>query len=345
MLDLMERLRGKDAYRVAIVGATGAVGRKLVAILEQRSFPVSELLPFASRADGRSVQFAGRAIGIRPIDGNAFEDVDIAFFAAGGDVSRDLVPVAARAGALVIDKSSVFRLEPDVPLVVPEVNGADIAAASRGIIANPNCSTSQLVLAVAPLHERAGLKRLLVDTYQAVSGAGLGGNEELEQGTRAVLEHREPPEPRTFARPIAFNAVAQIDSFHADGFTGEELKVMNETRKILHHPALAVTCTAVRVPVFVGHSEAVSMQFERPLSPDEARDILASTPGIIVMDDPPASVFPTPLDAEDRDEVLVGRIRTDPSCANGLHLWCVADNLRKGAATNAVQIAEHACRI
>ncbi|MBW2262498.1 MAG: aspartate-semialdehyde dehydrogenase [Deltaproteobacteria bacterium] len=341
----MERLRNKDAYRVAIVGATGAVGRKLVTILEERSFPVLELLPYASRADGRTVAFGGGEIGIRPIQEGSFEGVDIAFFAAGGDVSRELVPAAARAGALVIDKSSVFRLEPDVPLVVPEVNGDDIEQASRGIIANPNCSTSQLVLAVAPLHERAGLTRLLVDTYQAVSGAGLGGIMELEQGTRAVLDRRDPPEPHTFVRPIAFNAVAQIDSFHPDGFTGEELKVMNETRKILHLPDLRVSCTAVRVPVFVGHCEAVNMQFERPIGPDEAREILASTPGVVVMDDPSACVFPTPLDAADRDDVLVGRIRTDPSCTNGLHLWCVSDNLRKGAATNAVQIAEHACRI
>jgi len=340
----MDRLRNKRAYRVAIVGATGAVGRKLVAILEERRFAVRELVPFASRADGRTVTFGGRSIAIRPIDEDAFEDVDIAFFAAGGSVSRTLVPVAAGAGALVIDKSSVFRLEPDVPLVVPEVNGADIENAPRGIIANPNCSTSQLVLAIAPLHERAGLTRLLVDTYQAVSGAGLEGSEELERGARAALGGATPPPPHTFSRPIAFNAVAQIDSFHPDGFTGEELKVINETRKILHLPDLRVSCTAVRVPVFVGHCEAVSMEFERPLSPDEARAILADTPGVVVMDDPSRSVFPTPLDAEDRDEVFVGRIRTDPSCPNGLHLWCVSDNLRKGAATNAVQIAEHACR-
>ena len=344
MLSRMDGLRNRKDYRVAIVGATGAVGRKLVAILEERRFPVGELVPFASRAGGRTVTFGGRTIEIRPIEKDAFEGMDIAFFAAGGSVSRELVPVAAEAGALVIDKSSVFRLEPDIPLVVPEVNGADIERAGRGIIANPNCSTSQLVLAVAPLHEKAGLTRLLVDTYQAVSGAGLGGNEELERGTRAALEGAEPPTPRTFVRPIAFNAVAQIDSFHPDGFTGEELKVVNETRKILHHPTLRVSCTAVRVPVYVGHSEAVSMEFESPLSPDEARSILASTPGVVVMDDPSRSLFPTPLDAEDRDEVFVGRIRTDPSATNGLHLWCVSDNLRKGAATNAVQIAEHACR-
>jgi aspartate-semialdehyde dehydrogenase len=340
----MDRLREKDSYAVAVVGATGAVGLMLLRILKERSFPLGALLPFASRAGGRTVAFGSNEIAVKPLDEGCFEGVDIAFFAAGGPVSRELVPVAARAGALVIDKSSVFRLEPDIPLVVPEVNGSDIDTAARSIIANPNCSTSQLVMAIAPLHDRSGLTRLTVDTYQAVSGAGLAGSEELEQGSRAALEGRDPPQPGAIARTIAFNAVPHIDKFAEGGFTGEELKVVNETRKILHLPDLKVSCTAVRVPVFVGHSEVVNMEFERPLSPDEARGILASAPGIEVIDDPSKGLYPTPLDAADRDEVFVGRIRRDPTCENGLHLWCVSDNLRKGAATNAVQIAEHACR-
>jgi aspartate-semialdehyde dehydrogenase len=338
-------LEQKTGYTVAIAGATGAVGRKVLEILEERSFPVEHLLAFAShRAERRTVRFGDREIEVRPLEEGRFEGVDIAFFAAGGDVSRGLAPGAAEAGALVIDKSSVFRLEPDVPLVVPEVNGGDIAQASRRIIANPNCSTSQLVMAIAPLHARAGLVRLVVDTYQAVSGAGLQGNTDLEEGTRAALEGREPPEPRAVARTIAFNAVPHIDKFGRGGYTVEELKVVNETRKILHLPDLRVACTAVRVPVFVGHSEVVNMEFERPLDPEAARSILARSPGIAVMDDPGSGLYPTALDAEGRDEVFVGRIRSDPSVPNGLILWCVSDNLRKGAATNAVQIAEHACR-
>jgi aspartate-semialdehyde dehydrogenase len=342
----MERLENKGDLVVAVVGVTGAVGRKMLELLAERSFPVRELRPLASaRSSGRTVTFASREHEVRPLDAESFEDVDLAFFAAGGSVSREHVPRAARAGAVVVDKSSVFRMEPDVPLVVPECNAADIETAERHIIANPNCSTSQLIVPLAPLHAEAGLTRLVVDTYQAVSGAGVAGVEELTRGTRARLEDAPAPECRAVARPIAFNAVAHIDAFGADGFTGEELKVVNETRKIMHLPHLPVTCTAVRVPVYVGHSEAVTMEFERPLDPERARRILSSTPGVVVMDDPSRAVYPTALDCEDRDEVLVGRIRRDLSCPRGLHMWVVADNLRKGAATNAVQIAEHAAGI
>jgi aspartate-semialdehyde dehydrogenase len=342
---MMERTRDRTSFRVAVVGATGAVGRKVLEILAERRFPVSELAAFASeRAGERTVGFAGERIPVRPVSAARWGEVDVAFFAAGGRLSRELVPVAAAAGALVIDKSSVFRLEPDVPLVVPEVNAGDLAGASRGIVANPNCSTSQLVVVLAPLDARAGLRRIVVSTYQAVSGAGLAGSGELEAGTRAALAGEDPPPAAAIARPIAFNAVPRIDAFGEGGYTGEELKVANETRKILHLPDLAVSCTAVRVPVFVGHGEVVNIELDRPLAPAEAREILAASPGIEVVDDPAADLFPTPLDAAGRDEVLVGRIRRDPGVANGLVLWCVSDNLRKGAATNAVQIAEHACR-
>ncbi len=339
----MKRLEARGSYVVAVVGATGAVGGKLIEILSERRFPVKELRALASaRSVGRRLHFGQHEIVVRPLEQESFETVDLAFFAAGGSVSREHVPRAAAAGALVIDKSSVFRMDPDVPLVVPECNAADIAAAHRGIIANPNCSTSQLVVPLKPLNDRAGLVRLVVDTYQAVSGAGLRGIEDLTEGTKAALDGIPLPAPRVIAGHIAFSVIPHIDSFGPDGFTGEELKVVNETRKILHLDDLAVTCTAVRVPVYVGHSEAVTMEFRRPLGPDEARELLGATPGVVVKDDPGKRLYPTPLDAAGRDEVFVGRIRRDLSCERGLHMWVVADNLRKGAATNAVQIAEHA---
>jgi len=343
--EAMDRLAGRGRLRVAVVGVTGAVGRKLLEVLEERSFPVADLVPLASDRPGlRTVHWAGREIEVLAAEPSRFEGVDIAFFGAGGDVSRALVPEAARAGALVIDKSSAFRLDPRVPLVVPEVNPADMDEVPLSVIASPNCSTTQLVVAVAPLHARAGLRRLVADTYQSVSGAGLAGIEDLEQGTRAILAGREPPPPTTVTRPIAFNCVPQIGEFDEDGFTDEETKLIRETRRILHLPLLAITCTAVRVPVHHAHSEALTMEFEDPLSPDEARAILSASPGVVVLDDPSRGLFPTPIDAAGRDEVFVGRIRRDPASRNGLHLWCVSDNLRKGAATNAVQIAEHAAR-
>jgi aspartate-semialdehyde dehydrogenase len=342
----MDRLKTMSSYTVAVVGATGAVGTKLLEILAERRFPADRVIALASaRSAGRSVVFAGGRLEVEHLEQESFAQVDIAFFAAGGQVSRDHVERAARAGALVIDKSSVFRMDPEVPLVVPEVNAADIETAHRGIIANPNCSTSQLVVAIDPLHREAGLTRLLVDTYQAVSGAGLDGIDDLTASTRATLEGRDQPKMKAIARSIGFNVVPHIDVFKEGGHTGEELKVVHETRKIMHLPELAVSCTAVRVPVFVGHAEAVTMQFARPLSPRRAREILSSTPGVVVMDDPSAGIYPTPLDAADRDEVFVGRIREDLSFSGGLHLWVVSDNLRKGAATNAVQIAEHAIEL
>ena len=337
----MFRMKRKDGYVVAVVGATGSVGRKVLAVLEERRFPVAEARPLASDRPGRrTVPFRGHEIEVKPLGEGSFAGADIAFFAAGGDVSRRFAPVAAAAGALVIDKSSVFRMDVDVPLVIPEVNADDIRQAGRGIVANPNCSTSQLVMAIAPLERAARVRRLVVDTYQSVSGAGMKGIEDLEAGVRAHVEGREPPPPRAIARPIAFNAVPHIDRFGDGGFTGEELKLINETRKILHRPDMLVTCTAVRIPVFVGHSEAVTVELTREISPDEARSLLSAFPGVAVIDDPASGSYPTPLEAAGRDEVFVGRIRRDPTCPTGLHLWVVSDNLRKGAATNAVQIAE-----
>ena len=342
----MFRMKKREGYVVAVVGATGAVGRKLLAVLEERRFPVGDLRPLASDRPGRrTVPFDGREIEVAPLGDGSFAGADIAFFAAGGEVSRRFAPVAAGAGALAIDKSSVFRMAGDVPLVVPEVNGEDIGGANGGIVASPNCSTSQLVMAIAPLERAARVRRLVVDTYQSVSGAGMKGIADLTDGARAWMEGRAPPPPRAIARPIAFNAVPHIDVFGEGGFTGEELKLMNETRKILHRPDMLVTCTAVRVPVFVGHSEAVTVELDRAMDPAEARSLLAAFPGVAVIDDPGSGAYPTPLEAADRDEVFVGRIRRDPSCPTGLHLWVVSDNLRKGAATNAVQIAEHAIRL
>jgi aspartate-semialdehyde dehydrogenase len=328
-----------NELRVGVVGAAGAVGSRVVRVLEERGFPLRRLRLWATaRSAGREVSFRGERLCIEELRPESFEDVDLVFLAVpGAAVSRELAPEAVRRGCVVIDKGSAFRLDPDVPLVVPEVN-AEASRHHRGIIASPNCSTIQLVVAVAPLHRAARLRRLIVSTYQAASGVGSAGIDELRSATHAALAGG-PPDHRLFPRPLAFDVVPQCDRFGDAGYTLEEWKLVHETRKILGAPDLAVSATAVRVPVFVGHSEAVYLEAERPLSAAEARSLLERAPGVVVRDDPARGEYPTAREAEGRDEVWGGGVREDPA-GPGLHLWVVADNLRKGAATNAVQIAE-----
>lgn len=327
-------------YEVAVVGATGAVGGTMLQVLEQRGFPVSRVRALASaRSAGTKIRWGGQELTVEDVATADFSGVKVALFAGGEIASSEYAPRAVEHGAVVIDNSATYRMDPDVPLVVPEVNPHHLDG-HRGIIANPNCSTIQMVVALAPLHKAVRLKRVAVATYQSVSGTGKDAIDELEAQVRARVNGVEPPAPKAYPRPIAFNLLPQIASFADDGFTGEEHKMMAETRKILGEPDLAVVATCIRVPVFYAHSEVVHVETEGPLSPDQAREILGAAPGITLMDDPKNGVYPTPLEAEGRDDVLVGRIRQDPSVPHGLVLWVVADNLRKGAATNAVQIAE-----
>lgn len=331
--------RHDAGFDVAVVGAAGAVGRKVVEILEERSFPVRRLVVLATaRTAGQDVLFRGRRITIEVAMPEAFEGVDYAFFATPTDVSLALAPEAVRRGAVVIDKSSAYREDPAVPLVVPEVNPGALAG-HRGIVASPNCSTIQMVVALKPLEEISPLRRIIVSTYQSVSGTGREAVEELETQSRQVLEGC-PVEPKVYPHPIAFNLLPHIDVFASNGYSKEEMKMVSETRKILDRPDLPITATTVRVPVEVSHSEAVWIETERAIEPDEARRALAAMPGVVVMDDPSRNVYPTPLAAAGRDEVFVGRIRKDLTSDRGLVLWVVSDNLRKGAALNAVQIAE-----
>jgi aspartate-semialdehyde dehydrogenase len=330
----------RTGFRTAIVGATGLVGATFRQVLEQRDFPVRTLGLFASdRSSGRELPFKGASVMVEDLARADFSQYDIVFGAADAPIAREFVPAAAAAGALVIDNSSAFRMDPDVPLVVPEVNLAD-ARTHRNIIANPNCSTIQLVVTLWPLHQRAGLRRLIVDTYQAASGTGAAAVAELRRQTPAVLNGEEVI-AAVYPHPLAFNVIPQRADFTEGGVTTEEVKVVNESRKIMHLPDLRVAATCVSVPTEVGHGEAVHVEFERPLSPAEARAILAEAPGVVVQDDPAARVYPMPLTAAGRDPVFVGRIHEDGALDNGLSLWIVADNLRKGAALNAVQIAEH----
>ncbi|HHY95840.1 MAG TPA: aspartate-semialdehyde dehydrogenase [Firmicutes bacterium] len=327
------------AYAVGIAGATGVVGQEVIRLLEERRFPVSRLRLWASsRSAGTTVSFHGEELPVEDLAVSPAEGVDILFSAVGDKLSREVVPRAVQAGAIVIDKSSVFRLEEEVPLVVPEVNPQDLAH-HRGIVASPNCSTIQLVVALRPLQEAAGLERVVVSTYQSVSGTGREALEELDAQTRQVLEGGEP-RPTVYPHPIAFNLFPHIDVFDESGYCREEWKLIRETRKILHLPGLPITCTVARVPVRVGHAEAVWVRTRRPLPVAEARAVLAAAPGVKVVDEPMQARYPTPLMAAGRDEVLVGRIRADVDDEQALWLWVVADNLRKGAATNAVQIAE-----
>lgn len=331
---------------IAILGATGAVGVELLELLEERHFPVGEVRLLASaRSAGKRVRALGRDLTVEEVSEKGFSGVDLAFFAAGSEVSRKWAPIALEQGAVVIDNSNAYRMDPEVPLVVPEVNPEDIAN-HRGIIANPNCSTIIMVVALQPLHQAAGIKRVVVSTYQAVSGVGAAAIAELEAQTHAYVAGEEMPLtcfPSRSAEKhyqMLFNVIPQIDVFLDNGYTKEEMKMVNETRKIMHLPELKVTATTVRVPVMRSHSESINVELERSLSVEEARDILSKAPGVKVVDNPKSQEYPMPLDTTKQDDVFVGRIRIDDSVPAGLNLWVVGDQIRKGAALNAIQIAE-----
>lgn len=326
-------------FKVAVVGATGAVGGTMLRVLEERGFPVSELRPLASaRSAGRQLDYLGRPVYVETLTEDAFEGIDIALFSAGGDRSRTFAPAAVEAGAVVIDNSSAFRMDPNVPLVVPEVNEADIQG-HNGIIANPNCVAAPLVVALKPIADAVGLVRVIVASYQSVSGTGTAAIEELMAQTRGSLSGNEP-EPSVYPHPIAFNVIPHIDVFDESGYTGEERKVAAETRKMMGMPDLAISATCVRVPVVQAHSEAIHIETSEKISAQHVRELLMAAPGIALVDDPAHNRYPLPRDATGHDEVFVGRIREDTSHPCGIALWLVSDNLRKGAATNAVQIAE-----
>ena len=328
-------------YRVAVAGATGNVGREMLNILAEREFPVDEIAALASRKSlGTEVSFGDTTLKTRDLDTFDFAGWDIALFAIGSEATKTYAPRAAKAGCVVIDNSSLYRYDPDVPLVVPEVNaGAVDGYAKKMIIANPNCSTAQMVVALKPLHDRARIRRVVVSTYQSVSGAGKDGMDELWDQTKAIYNPTAEVEPKTFQKQIAFNVIPHIDVFMEDGSTKEEWKMVAETKKILD-PAIRITATCVRVPVFVGHSEAINIEFEDFLDEDEARDILCEAPGIMVVDKREAGGYVTPVECVGDYATFISRIRQDGTIENGLNLWCVSDNLRKGAALNAVQIAE-----
>jgi aspartate-semialdehyde dehydrogenase len=328
-------------YHVAVVGATGAVGNEMIKVLEQRQFPVGKLTLLASeRSKGKELTFRGKAYPVEVLDENSFKGIQIGLFSAGGSTSEKFAPIAAKAGCVVVDNTSAFRMVPEIPLVVPEVNPEDIALyKSRGIIANPNCSTIQMVVALKPIHDAARIKRVVVSTYQAVSGTGKKAIEELELQTRAVMGGQKPV-AKVYPHQIAFNCLPHIDVFLENGYTKEEMKMVNETKKILHDPGIAVTATTVRVPVFHGHSESVNVETVKKITAAEVRKLLSTAPGVKVVDDPSFKIYPLAVDAAGGDDTLVGRIREDESIANGINLWVVADNIRKGAALNAVQIAE-----
>jgi len=326
------------SYRVAVVGATGAVGPEVLSILAERRFPASDVVPFASaRSAGTRVDFAGEQLEVRELTEDSLAGFDLALFSAGGGTSKRFAPEAVRRGCMVVDKSSAFRMDPQVPLVVPEVNGA-AAAAHRGIIANPNCSTIQLVCALKPLHDAARVLRMQIATYQAVSGTGSRAVDELRSQSLASLQG-ETVRADVYPHPIAFNALPQCDVFEGDETT-EESKLVRETHKIMEDDSIGISATCVRVPVWRSHSEAVWIETEQPLAPAQARELLAAAPGVTVVDDPANARYPMAIEAAGGDQVLVGRIREDRSRPNGLALWVVADNLRKGAALNGVQIAE-----
>ena len=327
-------------YKVAVVGATGNVGREMLEILAERSFPADEVIALASRRSlGSEVSYGDRTLKCKALEHYDFSDVDICLMSAGSAVSKEWSPKIAAAGAVVIDNSSCWRYDADVPLVVPEVNADAVAGfRKKGIIANPNCSTAQLVVALKPLHEKARIKRVVVATYQSVSGAGKEAMDELFAQTKAVFTMDEV-ESKKFPKRMAFNVIPHIDVFLDDGFTKEEWKMVVETKKILD-PKIKLVATCVRVPVFIGHSEAVNIEFEEPITADEAREILRNAPGCIVIDKREAGGYATPYEAAGEDATYISRIREDPTVENGLSLWCVSDNLRKGAALNAIQIAE-----
>lgn len=327
------------AYNVAIVGATGLVGNEFIKILQERRFPVRELRLLASgRSSGKRIAVSGRQIEVQETSSTSFRGIDIALFSSGTDVSLHFAPLAAKAGAVVIDNSAAWRMDPTVPLVVPEVN-AHACAKHQGIVANPNCSTIQMVVALNPLHKVNPIKRIVVDTYQSVSGTGTPALEELSTQSRLVLDNRNAV-PHVYPHQIAFNMLPEIDVFLDNAYTREEMKMVNETRKIMEAPEIAVSATCVRVPVFTGHSEAVHVEFAEPMRVEVAREILAGAPGVRMLDDPAISLYPMPWEVAGQNDVYVGRLRQDISHPNGLAMWVVADNIRKGAALNAIQIAE-----
>ena len=328
----------KDA-NVAIVGATGLVGQEFIKVLEEREFPVASIRLLASeRSEGKRIPVNRHEVVVERLTESSFEGIDVALFSVGSGVSRSFSPIAAESGAVVVDNSKAFRMDATVPLVVPEVNREDVWK-HRGIIAVPNCSTIQLVMALNPIHQVNPIKRVIVDTYQSVSGIGGKGIQELAEQTRALLEGKEV-HFKTFPHQIAFNVLPEIDTLLDNGYFNEEWKMIQETRKIMHAPDMAISATAARVPVYVGHSEAVHLETTHPMSPQEVREVLSEAPGVRVVDDPSTSTYPLALNAAGTDEVYVGRIRKDVSHPNGIAMWVVADNVRKGAALNAVQIAE-----
>jgi len=331
----------KQKYNVAVVGATGAVGNEMVAILEERNFPVDKLMLLAStRGAGSKLEFKGKSRTVEVLNENSFAGVDIGLFSAGGSVSEKFAPLAGNAGCVVIDNTSAFRMDPEVPLVVPEVNAHAIAQyAKKNIIANPNCSTIQMVVVLKPIHDVARIKRVVVSTYQAVSGTGKRAIKELETQVLAIYNQQEIKK-EVYPHQIAFNCLPHIDVFFDNGYTKEEIKMVNETKKIMEDNSIGVTATTVRVPVFYGHSESVNIETEKKLKPDEVRKILSKAPGVMVTDNPKKFEYPLAIYAAGKDETFVGRIREDESIPNGINMWIVADNIRKGAALNAVQIAE-----
>jgi aspartate-semialdehyde dehydrogenase len=327
--------------RVAVVGATGAVGSTLLGVMRERSFAADEVVPFASeRSAGRTIDWGETDLTVRPLADDTIRGFDLALFSAGSGVSAEWAPRFAEAGAVVVDNSSQWRMHEDVPLVVSEVN-PEALDGHRGIVANPNCTTMQTVMALGPILQRAGIERVVMSSYQAVSGTGQRAVEELHSQAEAVIEAKELPAPAVYPHQIAFNVLPQVETFNdGDDYTTEERKCMRETRKILGREDVGVSATCARVPVFTGHSVSANVQTREPLSPEECRDLLVAAPGLVVVDDPANGLYPTALDAAGRDEVLVGRIRRDPSHERCLNLWIVGNNLRKGAATNAVQVAE-----
>lgn len=331
----------KNKYNVAVVGATGAVGTEMISILAERNFPVDNLIPLASaRSASKTVSFNDKNVKVKVLDENSFENVDIALFSAGGSISEKYAPIAAAAGCVVVDNSSAFRMVNDIPLVVPEVNPEKIADyVNKGIIANPNCSTIQMVVALNPIHKKAKIKRIVVSTYQATSGAGQSAMDELFNQTLAVYKQEELVIEK-FKHQIAFNVIPHIDVFLDNDYTKEEMKMSNETKKILGDDSVKVTATTVRVPVFFSHSESVNIETEIKITPDEVKKLLKSAPGVKLVDNPKNNEYPMPIDAAGQDDTFVGRIREDETIANGINMWIVADNIRKGAALNAVQIAE-----
>jgi len=329
-------------YRTGVVGATGAVGSTILEILAERKFPVSEVIPFASeRSAGKKVSFAGSELECRPLSPESIQGLDLVLSSAGGKVSAEWAPKLIDAGAVVVDNTSFWRMHDDVPLVVAQVND-DAVDGHNGLVANPNCTTMQLMVALKPILDAAGLERLIVSTYQSVSGTGRNAIQELLEESEAVLKGKPIEPPKVYPHQVAFNVMPQVETFNdGDDYTSEERKVMAETRKILGlSDEVGISATCARVPVVTGHSESVNVQTKRDLSPEECRELLSEAPGLIVLDDPGAGIYPLPIAAAGRDEVLVGRIRRDPSHERCLNLWVVGDNLRKGAATNAVQVAE-----